>query len=141
MSRTPAPGGKAAGEAVSGTLREALRRVIDPESGLNIVDMGLIAAIDARTEPVQVRLVMTSAACPMASLIAEQAQAELEAVLGQDRRVEVWVVDEPRWHPRRMSPAARAQMGWTDADIDALDGPDGPDIPGASDAMPGTGTR
>lgn len=115
----PAPGSPPLQEP----LLAVLARVIDPESGLNIVDMGLVAGLDAEAEPVQVRLIMTSAACPMAGLIAEQAQAELEAALGPHRHAEVQVVDEPHWHPRRLSAAARAQLGWTDADIDALADP------------------
>jgi metal-sulfur cluster biosynthetic enzyme len=96
--------------------------------------MGLVVAIDLGEEgsaqpgqgSVRVDLVMTSAACPMAGLIAEDAEAELAEALGPERSVEVNLVNEPPWHPGRMSPEARASMGWDDDgalgddDIDAI---------------------
>jgi hypothetical protein len=45
-------------------VREALRRVVDPEAGVNIVDLGLVYGIDVSPRSVQVRMTMTSAACP-----------------------------------------------------------------------------
>ncbi len=109
---------------------EALSRVIDPESGLDVVAMGLVEGITV--EPgstaspedgvIEVRLIMTSAACPMSDLIVEDAQDALAAALGSADRCSVRVVDEPPWHPRRMSPQARAAMGWDDDDLEDLGG-------------------
>ena len=93
-------------------LRAALERVIDPESGINIVDMGLVEGLRDDADAVALDLIMTSAACPMAGLIAEDAEAELQAAVGADKAVQVQVHDEPAWHPSRLSPAAREQLGW-----------------------------
>jgi metal-sulfur cluster biosynthetic enzyme len=101
-------------------LRTALERVIDPESGLNIVDMGLVQALHDDVDALRLQLIMTSAACPMAGLIAEDAEAALQAAAGPDRTVEVQVLDEPAWHPERLSPAGREQLGWRPDD--ELDG-------------------
>jgi metal-sulfur cluster biosynthetic enzyme len=134
--------------AQAAALREramaALASVIDPESGLDIVAMGLVVAVDVTddgsaqtgTAAVHVDLVMTSAACPMAGLIAEDAEAALLEAFGPDSSVEVNLVNEPHWHPGLMSAEARASMGWDDDgalgedDIDAIvarhgDGPRG----------------
>lgn len=93
-------------------LREALRSVIDPEAGMNIVDLGLIYGIEADEQGVQVELTMTSAACPMADLIARQVQAVLEAAVPQGTPVEVRIVWDPPWTPERMSELAREHFGW-----------------------------
>lgn len=93
-------------------LRAALQRVIDPESGVNIVDMGLVQGLRCDAQAVALDLIMTSAACPMAGLIAEDAEAELQAAASPGQAVWVQVLDEPAWHPNRLSAAGRAQLGW-----------------------------
>jgi metal-sulfur cluster biosynthetic enzyme len=97
-------------------LREALERVIDPESGLNIVDMGLVEGLHDDADALRLRLVMTSAACPMAGLIAEDAEAELLAASSPGRVVEVQVLDTPAWTPERLTAAGRQQLGWAESD-------------------------
>lgn len=101
-------------------FQAALQRVLDPESGLNIVDMGLVQGLQVDADAVRLQLIMTSAACPMAGLIAEDAEAELQAAAGVDCAVSVEVLDTPAWSPERLSPAGREQLGW-DPD-DAFDG-------------------
>ncbi len=49
------------------TIRAALRRVVDPEAGVNIVDLGLVYRIEAGPDRVVVEMTMTSPACPMGS--------------------------------------------------------------------------
>ena len=66
----------------------------------------------AEDGPLTVQLVMTSAACPMAGMIADDAEGELLLALGLRRPVVVQVLDSPAWHPSRMGPQARAAMGW-----------------------------
>lgn len=93
-------------------VRDALMRVIDPEAGMNIVDLGLVYGITADADGVQVQLTMTSAACPMADLIVDDAHAALEAVLPRGTPVTIEMVWDPPWTPDRMSDLARAQFGW-----------------------------
>ena len=93
-------------------LREVLRRVMDPEVGMNIVDLGLVYGIDVSPAGVQVRLTMTSAACPMTELIVDDVHARLAAALPPDTPVEVQLVWDPPWTPERLSAAARAMFGW-----------------------------
>lgn len=94
----------------------ALAEVLDPETGLDIVAMGLVARLerDGDPGPVALDLVMTSAACPMAAMLADDAEAALAAALGPATPVVVRQVQTPAWHPGRMTAAARAALGWDD---------------------------
>jgi metal-sulfur cluster biosynthetic enzyme len=91
---------------------EALRRVVDPEAGVNIVDLGLVYGIDVSPRSVQVRMTMTSAACPMTELIVDDMHEQLAAVLPPDVAIDVELVWDPPWTPDRMSQAARSIFGW-----------------------------
>jgi metal-sulfur cluster biosynthetic enzyme len=94
------------------TVRDALRSVLDPEAGMNIVDLGLIYGIDATDAGVTVQMTMTSAACPMADMIVDDVHAALEGALPKDTPVEVEMVWDPPWTPDRMSGFAREHFGW-----------------------------
>lgn len=98
------------------SLREALRRVIDPEVGMNIVDLGLIYAIDIVHEPqrsfVKVTMTMTSPACPMGEMIVEDVESVLHESLPENVQIEVSLVWEPPWNPKLMSEEARRHYGW-----------------------------
>ena len=93
-------------------VRDALSRVVDPEAGVNIVDLGLVYGIEVSPRSIQVRMTMTSAACPMTELIVDDAHEQLAAVLPVDMPVEVELVWDPPWTPERMSAVARAMFGW-----------------------------
>ena len=93
-------------------LRDALRVVDDPEAGMNIVDLGLVYAIEVGAEGVQVDLTMTSAACPMAEMIVDQVQAAIEAVVPAQTPVEVRLVWDPPWTPDKMTGIAKEHFGW-----------------------------
>ena len=91
----------------------ALRRVVDPEVAMNIVDVGLIygvALVDGRELHVQVT--MTSAACPVADVIVEDIERELDRAVPPELLIRVQLVWEPAWTPDRMSEKARHFMGW-----------------------------
>ena len=91
--------------------REALREVIDPEVGINIVDLGLVYGILLEPSAVVVTLTMTTPACPLGDLIESQATHALEAAL-PGRAVEIRLVWQPPWRIERMSPAARRMLGF-----------------------------
>jgi metal-sulfur cluster biosynthetic enzyme len=89
----------------------ALHGVIDPELGINLVDLGLVYGVAVRDGIAYVTLTTTTPACPIGAFLEDQvrfAVLRLPGVLG----VEVEIVHEPRWTPARMSDAARRSLGW-----------------------------
>ncbi len=94
-------------------VREALRQVDDPEAGMNIVELGLVYGIEVGADAVLIDLTMTTAACPMADMIVEQARDAVTAIMPPGTRVEVRLVWDPPWTPDRMSGIAREHFGWT----------------------------
>ncbi len=91
-------------------VREVLReRVTDPESGINVVDLGLIYDVHSGDGSISVDMTLTSPASPMAG----ELPGEVEAVLRDafpDHDVEVSVVWEPPWGPERMSEETRRRF-------------------------------
>ena len=76
-------------------IREALQDVLDPEVGIDIVDLGLIKdIIMLDDETVEVDMVLTSQVCPLVSHLTEQVRRRVEGLNGI-RQVEVKVLDEP----------------------------------------------
>lgn len=90
-------------------IRTALSQVIDPDLGINIVDLGLVESIEPSEGGVSVGLVMTSPVCPQAPFIADQC-ADTLAALGIAASVRI--LDQPEWQPERMSDMARSALGW-----------------------------
>ncbi|WP_206955448.1 metal-sulfur cluster assembly factor [Trinickia acidisoli] len=95
-------------------IRAALQRVIDPEIGINIVDLGLVYDIESKTEGWRIALTMTSPACPMGQSILDDVQAVIDASLAIGTSVDIDLVWEPPWEPAMMSDAARDALGWSD---------------------------
>jgi len=88
-------------------LREALRAVIDPEIGLDIVTLGLVYEITvAEGGHVSIRLTMTTRGFPMEGLITRQVHQTLSTVPGV-QEVHLEVVWEPAWSPERIEPQGR----------------------------------
>ncbi len=90
----------------------ALRGVIDPEVGMNIVDLGLVYRVDIGAAGVAVDMTMTSPACPMGDMMIDEVKAALAALLPAGTRADVELVWSPPWDPSRMSEAARKHFSW-----------------------------
>lgn len=95
-------------------LRDSLREVIDPEVGMNIVDLGLIysLAVSDDDTTLVIEMTMTSPACPMSEMIVENVEAVLQNELPETMQFEVRLVWEPPWSPAMMSEEARSHYGW-----------------------------
>lgn len=93
-------------------VRAALRTVIDPEVGMNVVDLGLIYGVMLEAGRVVVEMTMTTPACPMGEMIVDDARRAIVAVLPTGMTVEVRLVWEPAWTADRMSDEARRHFGW-----------------------------
>ena len=90
---------------------DALKTVFDPEIPVNIYEMGLIYNIDCGdSEHVDVKMTLTSPACPVAGTLPGEVQAKIEGVPGVGS-AEVEVVWDPEWNPSMMSEAARLDLG------------------------------
>ena len=99
-------------EALRQAIDKALRRVVDADLALNIVDLGLVYGVNAGDDEVEVRLTMTSEACPVTDLILRDLDLELAGVIAPDARILVELVWSPPWQPELMTERAKAFMGW-----------------------------
>ena len=90
---------------------EALKSVVDPELGINIVDLGLVYHVDvAEDGDVDIQYTLTTMGCPIGPLIEDQMRAFLAPVPGiGDVRPEM--VLRPAWNPEMMSDEAKAALG------------------------------
>jgi metal-sulfur cluster biosynthetic enzyme len=87
---------------------EALRDVVDPELGINVVDLGLVYGVDVDGERVAtLDMTLTSAACPLTDVIEEQAREALEGVVSDFRINWVWM---PPWGPENITEDGREQL-------------------------------
>jgi metal-sulfur cluster biosynthetic enzyme len=91
-------------------LLDALRGVVDPELGCNIVDLGLIYDITRISGKVRVTMTLTTPGCPMHESLCRGVQMALLNLEGVED-VEVELVWDPPWHPSMMTDAGRAQTG------------------------------
>jgi metal-sulfur cluster biosynthetic enzyme len=99
-------------DPTEGTVTELLRDVIDPELGINIVDLGLLRGVAVAPGAVRVVTTLTTPACPLGPYITEQIQDLLSQVV-TITDVEVEVVWSPPWDPDRdMTEAAKQLLGW-----------------------------
>ncbi|NAZ14794.1 DUF59 domain-containing protein [Glutamicibacter soli] len=89
-------------------VEEALKDVIDPELGVNIVDLGLLYGLKYAEDGVLILdLTLTTAACPLTDIIEEQVASALESVVDEHRLNWVWM---PPWGPERITDDGRDQM-------------------------------
>jgi len=98
-------------QEIEGKIVEALKTCFDPEIPVNIYEMGLIYNIDIQpTGIVQIRMTLTSPACPAAGSLPPEVRWKVQEVPGvKDAKVEI--VWDPPWTKERMSEAARLQLG------------------------------
>jgi metal-sulfur cluster biosynthetic enzyme len=92
-------------------VRAALYDVIDPELGINIVDLGLIYRVDLDDSSVTITMTMTSPACPLRDYLQDLVESAITARVPDARRVVVEIVTEPPWTEDLMSEDARRQLG------------------------------
>ena len=89
-------------------VEEALRDVVDPELGINVVDLGLIYGITVDSESTAIiDMTLTSAACPLTDVIEDQAASALEGLVNGFRINWVWM---PPWGPDKITDEGRDQL-------------------------------
>jgi metal-sulfur cluster biosynthetic enzyme len=94
-------------------LVEALKKVDDPEIGMNIVDLGLVYGLhwDENSGEAHVDLTLTSPGCPLGPEIMREIKRELRS-LDEVYDVDVDLVWKPLWHPSMMSDYAKDELGY-----------------------------
>lgn len=102
---------KLIGMATADEVEEALTNVIDPELGLDFVELGLIYGIEVEAEHVTVTYTLTSPGCPIGPQVAEQIQ-EFAGELDGVESVEATLTFTPPWTPERMSEDAKFALGY-----------------------------
>ncbi|MEM8680592.1 MAG: metal-sulfur cluster assembly factor [Planctomycetota bacterium] len=96
-------------------IREELKKVIDPELFVNIVDLGLIYVVTIEPQEdesvkVLIDMTMTSPACPAGPQLIANSKSVVSQMEGVSD-VEVKIVMDPPWSPDRMTDDARDQLG------------------------------
>ena len=89
-------------------LEEAMRDVVDPELGINVVDLGLVYGIQESEGVAVIDMTLTSAACPLTDVIEDHARAALVGQLVDDIKINwVWM---PPWGPDKITEDGREQL-------------------------------
>lgn len=90
-------------------VEDGLKDVIDPELGVNIVDLGLIYDLtwDDESDALIISMTLTSAGCPLTDVIEEQTAQSLDGIVERFRINWVWM---PPWGPERITDDGRDMM-------------------------------
>ena len=103
-----APSGEMSSKPTVDDLTEALKDVVDPELGINVVDLGLIYGITVDdTSTAIIDMTLTSAACPLTDVIEDQTRMALEGLVNDFRINWVWM---PPWGPEKITDDGRDQL-------------------------------
>jgi metal-sulfur cluster biosynthetic enzyme len=89
----------------------ALKRVVDPELGINVVDLGLVYHAAQVADGIDVALTMTTPSCPLGEMIVDEARMALHDQFPEAENIRVELVWDPPWSPDRLSEDARRQLG------------------------------
>ncbi|MDT7581322.1 MAG: hypothetical protein QOK35_2586 [Pseudonocardiales bacterium] len=98
-----------AGDSVVDDIEEAMRDVVDPELGINVVDLGLVYGLAVADRIATIDMTLTSAACPLTDVIEDQARSALTTTgLVDDIKINwVWM---PPWGPEKITEDGREQL-------------------------------
>jgi len=91
---------------------DRLKTVVDPEIGINVVDLGLIYKIDIKSDVVNIDMTLTVPGCPLMTMIAQSVKQQVEIIDGV-KKVNVNIVWEPKWNPSMASDEVKKRFGIT----------------------------
>ena len=101
-------GGSPAGSVSVDDVTEAMKDVVDPELGINVVDLGLVYDVHLdEGSNVVLDMTLTSAACPLTDVIMDQTNSALEGLVNDVAINWVWM---PPWGPDKITPDGREQL-------------------------------
>lgn len=89
---------------------EKLRKILDPELGINIVDLGLIYDVKVKSNNIFVLMTLTFPGCPLGSIIQKEVKDRLGS-LKNVQKIDLKITFEPPWDLSRVSSDVKAQIG------------------------------
>ena len=89
-------------------VREALRDIVDPEIGLNIIELGLIRDLNLEPDAARVKMILTTPFCPYGPAIMEETRKKVADVVGMSAVIEMGI---EMWEPSMMEEGAGADWG------------------------------
>ena len=98
--------------AFDSEVLQVLRGIVDPEVGLNIVDLGLVYRADRTDDAVDIAITMTTRACPLAALLLAAARAALAQRFPDVPMISASLVWDPPWTADMITPDGRQQLGY-----------------------------
>lgn len=99
--------------ATTEMVRDALHNVIDPELGINIVDLGLLYDVSVEGDDVHVLMTLTSPACPLSEVIHDEVKMKASKLDGiEPENVTVDITFDPPWSQDKMTDEAKAELGF-----------------------------
>ncbi len=110
IPQTPSPASDSqdSHEELIQKIREALRAVVDPEIGMNVVQLGLIRNIEIQPDLIQITMILTTPFCPAGPYLLEQVRHMTEQVTGRPTKV---ILGMEMWDPSMMEEDALAEWG------------------------------
>ena len=98
-------------DELAGRIRHALRVVIDPELGHNIVDLGFVYDISIVAGVARITMTATTPGCPAVRFLIEGVSSAAAGVPGV-RSVDIEMTFDPPWSPSRIEPEIRSSLGF-----------------------------
>lgn len=99
-------------QTIKAQVVSALSTVLDPELGVDIVELGLVYDIDINDGEICVAISMTTPACPLNSYFSQAIERAIRRRMPEIAHCEVEIVWQPEWDASMMSPEAKRQLGW-----------------------------
>lgn len=99
------------GNADRAMVADLLHEVIDPEIGVNIVDLGLVYSISIHGGSAVIEMSLTTPGCPLSAYMEDEVQRVLWGSAGV-KDIDLQIIWEPAWSTEMMSRRAKQQLGW-----------------------------
>ena len=91
-------------------IKQQLYEVIDPELGINIVDLGLVYGITCKNGAAQITMTLTTPVCPLDGYFREAIERTLQE-LSDVANVEIFFTFDPPWNKSKISPEGKLALG------------------------------
>ena len=91
-------------------ILRALKKVHDPELGINIVDLGLVYLAERTREGIMVEMTMTTPTCPIGEMLVMHAEAALRRHFADVEKIHVHLIWDPPWSPDMMTDEGRRAL-------------------------------